>query len=335
MIAFISTWDTSAKIVEFINNIKINSNISRIVILAQHEWEYTKFVSSKTAFEEIIDIKNNLPIDIITGCHLSSPLSHNTNNPRYKNITLHYWPTFWMSCFSRYDKDRHIANGPIDKLFCLLNGNAHYHRCRTMDLLCRDNLLDKGYVSWYDFNFPAGYTFKHWNPTKLTLDTFNNASNLFTVPPEFGRAFVNLVSESNMTPYFLTEKTTKPLYYKKPFLVVSKEGFHTKFLTEFGFKLYDEIFDYSFDLIADQDERIEAVVQEIKRFENHSNSQLQELTTQIENKLEFNQKHLMSLMYDVNIWPKVITELLGNEYFQDDNNLPDMYDYCKKIKENL
>jgi hypothetical protein len=204
-----------------------------------------------------------------------------------------------------------------------------------MDLLCRDNLLDKGYISWYDFSNYQGYTFKYWDPTKLTLDTFGNPGNLFKVPPEFGRAFVNIVSESNLTPYFLTEKTTKPLYYKKPFLVISKEGFHTKFLTEFGFKLYDEIFDYSFDLIVDQDDRMEAIVREIKRFENYSTSQLQELTTQIEDKLEFNQKHLMSLMYDVNIWPKVIVELLGNEYFRVNNNLPQMYNYCKKIKENL
>lgn len=334
MIAFISIWDPLVKIQEFINNIQTNPDISRIVILAQHEWAYHQFVNLGTAFEEIVTAAKDLPIDIIAGSHSLSPVFYDVNDPRYKNVTVHYWPTYWMTCFG-YSTDSQVSKEPIDKLFCLLNGNAHCYRCLTMDLLCRDNLLDKGYISWYDFNCPKGYTFKHWTPTKLTIDEFNNSRNLFTVPPEYSRAFVNIVSESNMIPYFLTEKTTKPLFLKKPFLVISKEGFHTKFLVELGFKLYDEIFDYSFDAITDQDSRVEAVVQEIKRFENYSIAQLQELTAQIGHKLEFNQKHLTSLMYDVNIWPKIILDLLNDEYFQTNNNLPMMYDYCKKIKENL
>lgn len=334
MIGFISTWDPLVKIREFLKNIRINPTVSRIVILSQHEWAYHQFINLTAGFEQIVSAAKDLPIDVIVGGHSSSPLCHDISNPKYKNVTVHYWPTFWMTMFG-CSSPGHMVPQPIDKLFCLLNGNAHRYRCLTMDLLCRDNLLDKGYISWYDFSTTEGYSFKHWTPVKLTLDTFSNSRNLFTVPAEFSSAFVNIVSESNMLPYFLTEKTTKPLYYKKPFLVVSKHGFHTKFLTELGFKLYDEIFDYSFDIITDQDNRVEAVVQEIKRFENYSIAHLQELTAQIEHKLEFNRKHLLSLMYDVNIWPKIILDLLNNEYFQTNNNLPVMYDYCKKIKENL
>lgn len=334
MIGFISTWDPLVKIREFIGNIQTNPNISRIVILSQHEWAYHQFVNLGTAFEEIVTAAKDLPIDVIAGSHSLSPLFHDVNNPRYKNVTVHYWPTYWMTCFGS-STDSQVSKEPIDKLFCLLNGNAHRYRCLTMDLLCRDNLLDKGYISWYDFSTTEGYSFKHWTPEKLTLDTFTNPRNLFTVPPEYNRAFLNVVSESNMIPYFLTEKTTKPLFFKKPFLVISKEGFHTKLLVELGFKLYDEIFDYSFDIITDQDSRVEAVVQEIKRFENYSIAQLQELTAQIEHKLEYNRNHLLSLMYGVNIWPKIILDLLNDEYFQTNNNLPVMYDYCKKIKENL
>jgi hypothetical protein len=334
MIAIVSVWDSLPKIKEFLKNIRINPTVSRVVILAQEEWAYYHFVNLSMAFEQIVNAAKNLPIDIVVGGHESSPPGYNVNNPRYKNVNIHYWPTYWMTYFG-YNLPGQLDNTPVDKLFCLLNGNAHTHRCLTMDLLCRDNLLDNGYISWYDLKNSENYEFKYWTPEHLILDTFDNSRNLFTVPPEYSRAFVNIVSEGDVLTYFFTEKTTKPLYYKKPFLVISKEGYHTKFLVELGFKLYDEVFDYSFDLIADQSNRIEAVIQELKRFENHSHAQLEELTIQIRDKLEYNQKHLTSLMHDVNIWPKIILDLLNDEYFQTNNNLPVMYDYCKKIKENL
>ena len=333
MIAFISTWDPLVKIREFIGNIQTNPNISRIVILSQNEWAYHQFINLTTGFEEIVSASKDLPIDVIAGSHSLSPLFHDVNNPKYKNIKIHYWPTYWMTCFGS-SMPGELISQPIDKLFCLLNGNAHRYRCLTMDLLCRDNLLDKGYVSWYDFKNPENYEFKHWQPTALTLDTFTGARNLFTVPSEYARAFVNIVSESNMSPYFFTEKTTKPLYYKKPFLVVSKEGFHTKMLVDLGFKLYDEIFDYSFDMIEDQTARIENIIQQIKKLENYSNKELEDLTRQIEHKLEFNRLHLLSLMYDVKTWPSVILDLIDDEYFQN-NNLLTIYNHCKKAKENL
>ena len=334
MIAIISVWDTLPKIREFLKNIRINPTVSRVVILAQEEWAYYHFVNLSMAFEQIVSAAKDLPIDVVVGGTANAPPSYNINNPKYKNVNVYYWPTYWMTCFGS-NMPEHLDDAPIDKLFCLLNGNAHSHRCLTMDLLCRDNLLDKGYVSWYDFTNLEKYEFKYWTPTKLTLDTFSNSRNLFSVPPEYSRAFLNLVSEGDVLAHFFTEKTTKPLYYKKPFLVISKEGFHTKFLVELGFKLYDEIFDYSFDTIEDQTARIENIIGQIKRLENCSNEQLADLTSQIEHKLDFNQKHVLSLMYDVNIWPKIILDLMNDEYFQTNNNLPVMYDYCKKIKENL
>jgi hypothetical protein len=332
MIVFVSVWDTIDKIKVCIKHIKINSDISRIVILAQHEWAYHQFVNLGTAFEEIVTAAKDLPIDIIAGSHSLSPVFYDVSNPRYKNIKIHYWPTYWATCFGSSAPGELIPQS-IDKLFCLLNGNAHRHRCLTMDLLCRDNLLDKGYISWYDFKNPENYEFKYWQPTALTLDTFSRARNLFTVPSEYARAFVNIVSESNMSPYFFTEKTTKPLYYKKPFLVISKEGYHTKMLVELGFKLYDEVFDYSFDTIEDYTLRTEHLIQQIKKLENYSNEQLEDITRQIEHKLEFNRLHLLSLMNNEELWPAVILELINDEYFQN-NELFTMYNYYKNIKEN-
>ena len=51
---------------------------------------------------------------------------------------------------------------------------------------------------------------------------------------------------SQIDTLFITEKTWKPIVFKKPFLVWGGKGIHTK-LKELGFELYEELFDYSFD----------------------------------------------------------------------------------------
>ena len=87
-------------------------------------------------------------------------------------------------------------------------------------------------------------------------------------------------------------------------------------------------------MIEDQTARIENIIQQIKKLENYSNKELEDLTRQIEHKLEFNRLHLLSLMYDVKTWPSVILDLIDDKYFQN-NNLLTIYNHCKKAKENL
>ena len=59
------------------------------------------------------------------------------------------------------------------------------------------------------------------------------------------KPFFQLVSETTTNHFFLTEKTVKPLLLKQPFLVFGNVGFHKK-LKDYGFKLYDEVFNYDF-----------------------------------------------------------------------------------------
>ena len=65
-------------------------------------------------------------------------------------------------------------------------------------------------------------------------------------PSEYWESIIDLVGEAYTIGSSLTEKTFKPLYWKKPFIIIGGPGIHT-FLKDNGFELYDEIFDYSFD----------------------------------------------------------------------------------------
>ena len=66
------------------------------------------------------------------------------------------------------------------------------------------------------------------------------------VPVEYYQTNCDLVLEATIDTLFITEKTWKPIVFKKPFLVWGGKGIHTK-LKELGFELYEELFDYSFD----------------------------------------------------------------------------------------
>ena len=85
-----------------------------------------------------------------------------------------------------------------------------------------------------------------------------------SVPLEYVESCIDLVTEA----YFdegtvITEKAYKPMLYKKPFIILGPRYIHQA-LKNIGFKLYDELFDYSFD-DKPYEERLNSVITQIKQ----------------------------------------------------------------------
>lgn len=119
------------------------------------------------------------------------------------------------------------------------------------------------------------------------------------VPCEYWESVIDLVGESYTIGSSLTEKTFKPLYWKKPFLILGGPGVHS-FLKENGFELYDEIFDYSFDKKPFR-LRWESIMNQIKNI-------LQMKTTDILKKINLNKiEHNYNMIKDVRSRPKKFT----------------------------
>lgn len=118
----------------------------------------------------------------------------------------------------------------------------------------------------------------------------------------YGNPLISLITETlynstyvdNM--FFLTEKTSKSILIGQIFLVIGTKNFH-KNLKDIGFKLYDEIFDYSFDSM-DDDYRIEYV---IKQIHNLKNSNYKEIYNIVKNKVEYNKELGFELLKNNNI----------------------------------
>ena len=76
-------------------------------------------------------------------------------------------------------------------------------------------------------------------------------------------------SLTNNDRHFLCEKSYKPLAYKHPFIMTSTQG-NLAYLRSQGFESFPELFDESYDDIADWRERIRRIVEIVRDFDARS-----------------------------------------------------------------
>jgi hypothetical protein len=211
-----------------------------------------------------------------------------------------------------------------------------YHRCLAMDFLAKNNLIERGAVSWREFDRTldrskispgvldsqhdintSPFPWKWWQPKRLFLDqAFDDPGPIVWdwLPKEYSQSFMSIIGESLDTWPGASEKTAMPLMYNKPFLIAGGAHSH-RHLEDMGFKLYDEIFDYSFDKIPDRDQRIEALIEQVveldRKIQQHG---YQALLDKIKDKLIFNKIRAHEITIDSNWIPKEVVDFFNNTH---------------------
>ena len=89
---------------------------------------------------------------------------------------------------------------------------------------------------------------------------------------------------------FVTEKTWKPYLLGKVSFFFNNQSYYS-ILKNLGFELYDEIFDYSFDTIVDNNERLTGYYNELKRISEIPIEELRKKILSIEDKILRNRNH--------------------------------------------
>jgi hypothetical protein len=302
-----------------IKTIYTDTVVEKIALYAQHEWEYPAF----EYFEQLVDFSNtrNIPfVIVLCTTNFSGPL-HDITNERYKNIELVYWKTFWLSTVCLNMESYQLEKtSKYSYTFISLNNRAHYFRSLMMDTLAKYNLIDNAAITWHEPN--TNYDYKYWTPKIKILDAqYRLSTGLhFILPNEYSQSFMQLIAESSVVHNIMSEKTCMPLIFGKPFLVFGPMGFHEMLLVEYGFQLYDEIFDYSFDKVQDLDTRCDMLLQNVKRIYNLSSDELQVLHSKILPKILYNRDLARRLALDMDAIPVFI-----NESFSDPENI-----YCSR-----
>lgn len=261
---------------------------------------------------ELLSLKNNVKYTYINGdIHLKenyTSIKKILNSKKSLEIISDPW---WSMMY--YSKD---LTEPRQKEFkynvCFLAGEARISRMLTIKELFRF----KNFV-WSSLN-PSPLpncepiNDEHWKiinseslcnkicyikdfdsrlPKYLTEDDNDILSK---APVEYWESIIDLVGET-YTEYGThhSEKTLKPLYWKKPFIAIAGRGYHN-FLKENEFELYDELFDYSFDQEPDFMVRHKSVTNQIKVI---LNMRLSDLEKKIPHeKLEHNKIRVLEIV---------------------------------------
>lgn len=181
--------------------------------------------------------------------------------------------------------------------FCFLNNLPRPYRNKLWDKLAEDNLINE----YCSFLSRRVFTKAEGEPiiaNKWAVGAFGAESE----PPKFyDKVAADVFVETETETLRYTEKTWKPLFHEKICLGFGGEGYYTH-LKQLGFELHNDLIDYSFDTIADSDERFEMYYQQVKKVITYP---LKELLNKTKKQREANRKNCMRLLLEVATIPNL------------------------------
>lgn len=300
-----------------------------IIIFCHTEFEFYNL----PRYEEIVKIslQKNIRIHTIVGLDIDYKNNPNLNIPKIgipDNINVIHWPTnfcretleqicHWYNNHSRgiIDIDQ-IFIDDVDQLhyqyhFVYLNNKSHIWRSALIDTVAKHDLLKYSAYSWHaDYLGNNPYTFKHYDGSLKILDEqYTSKKDQGWVPKEYYQSFFQLVPESTLKCHFITEKTMTPLIIGKPFLIAGSKGINRK-LESLGFKLYTELFDYSFDDVEDMEKRYDMICEEIKKITATPLNELSKYHIELKQKIDYNRRKVYEFAFEQKYIPDLAREVI-------------------------
>ena len=250
------------------------------------------------------------------------------------NVIIHQ-PRWLMETAAEFPNFEQDFSKVAEKKFLHFIGRATWDRVGINKYL-RENYAD---VSWVtigptrnrqrviDDTF-HGFTNNHFTPNqivdmvKYTLDPPKNfltevsredyvtfPNNMLGLRHMYTNAFVEIVHETDIhdNNFFITEKTIRPILFKKPFITMCGRNF-MKNLRTLGFKTFDDWFDERYDE-ANGRARYDCVLKRIIQIGKMSYKELSEWNLEMQDTVEHNFKHLLTKgwlahldKFDVQFW---------------------------------
>lgn len=183
------------------------------------------------------------------------------------------------------------------KLYTLYCNRGSHERLKIIDTFARENMINDGVVTFRGVHFGEDLIRWEYHDGSVLSDEDDfilNTKEHYSpqhFPKSFFNGFVDVVCESrvNNHEFFVTEKTAKSIVSLKPFLVLSSQYYYRYLLEEYGIVPYSEIFDYSFDDESDINQRIEGIVENIKKLKTLDKN---EVHSRLFDKLVYNKNQL-------------------------------------------
>ena len=281
---------------------------SKIVIAGENEWEPWFTQEFVQAFN-----KSDCKLLYITGCKDEEFAKNKFLEAGITNrFSIQYFPTFWFNfTLNALPNHKSIARtADLKYPFISLNNRGHVHRLLYLDEMAKRTLIDKGVVTWHDIlNENTHIKLDYFNRNKKLKidDDFDTKLNSFLIPKQYQLSLFDFVTECCHEAVMISEKTATPILLRKPFVVLGAPFFH-KYLEELGFKLYDEVIDYSFDSETDLKKRVELYVNNVEKVSKLEN--LNEVRRSLKAKLNHNYINYFKIIQNINLVPKEIQNIL-------------------------
>jgi len=210
-----------------------------------------------------------------------------------------------------------INNDSFDKKFLSLSGRIDIFRLRLAKHL-HTNWIDDTILSFKPNILSAQHYFKNdaipfyqdeikWVEQNAPIDidsvqrvgisgSIGFIESLAESATYYHRYFLEIVTETDSkNPYWITEKTLRPLVFGKPFILFSGP-YALRHLRDLGFQTFSPWIDESYDLIENQFDRFDAITKEIDRIAVMSYDQLKQIAIEMNEVLVYNQKNLAKII---------------------------------------
>lgn len=142
----------------------------------------------------------------------------------------------------------------------------------------------------------------------IDIDTQDKSVNL---AQEFDlllyqKTFCSVIPESSVEPgkLFFSEKTSKPLFAKQPFLMIGNP-YSLQKLHELGFKTFSKFWDESYDLEESFEKRLDKILNIMEEINKKSLVELQQMLLDMEPILEHNHRVFLGLDYTLDFLEKI------------------------------
>lgn len=202
----------------------------------------------------------------------------------------YFYSSFFHTLYSNGKAQSYDSNPTIK--FSSLNALPRIHRIIFINELVRQEMLDKVTISFlYDMqdhqrNYMATKYFQEDVRLHQSEFDFFSSNVLHRCPilldndPEYKKVVcdysinssaykdtaLNIITETTHDQQFLTEKTWKAIYAKQLFLMLGGVG-SVNLLRKFGFDVFDDLIDHSYDNESNLVTRTKMIVNEMKRLE--------------------------------------------------------------------
>lgn len=222
--------------------------------------------------------------------------------------------------------------GLRSKQFLCLNKVERYHRIRFVVWLLKNNLIDKGLVSFYGRKFDNTWIDEYTNwmnlydsEPKWILETLHQHKDLFPLvlnagthrenPIEltdddqelYNQTYYSIVPETMFfcqkhrfnnlhtfaDSHFISEKTYKTFAIKHPFILMGWPK-TMEHVRSLGYKTFHPFIDESYDSETDDIKRFDLITKEIERLNNFTDDEWLEFTKNVKDIVDHNYQIVMN-----------------------------------------